>query len=52
MIFTHEIEILPEKYILTVEQKKNDTILITCNLKDDTVTLFDYYKELSFEDLI
>ena len=33
-----------------VEQKKNDTILITCNLKDDTVTLFDYYKELSFED--
>ena len=52
MKFSQVIEVHPEKYIITIEQKDTDKILIKCEPKDDTITLFDYYIELSFEEFI
>lgn len=38
-------------YYLKIEMTNSNSLLFTCNRKDDAISLYEYSKEISFEDL-
>ena len=49
-IVSKEINIEKEKYFIIFKRKKNNKILITCEPEDELISLYNYYKEISFEE--
>jgi len=48
--FQKEMIYEKDTYILTMEKKDSSKILITCNLKDNAISLYDYSIEISLEE--
>jgi len=48
--FEKEMKYEEDTYILTIEKKESSKIFMTCNLKDNAISLYDYSIEISLED--
>ena len=48
--FEKEMKYEEDTYILTIEKKKSSKIFMTCNLKDNAISLYDYSIEISLEE--
>ena len=48
--FSKILELNAEKYILTFKKIESEKIFITCESKDETISLYNYYIELSFKE--
>ena len=48
--FSKILELNDEKYILTFKKTESEKIFITCESKDETISLYNYYIELSFQE--
>ena len=48
--FEKEMKYEEDIYILTIEKKESSKIFMTCNLKDNAISLYDYSIEISLEE--